>query len=337
MNRWTLSAAAAALLVTGSACANLGEDRLLGVSATSTIEGLVYFDFNGNRSPDAGDDSVRNLRISLVEAGSNETVATALTDIRGVYSIDSVPVGTYRIVVDTVPLLDTAVIDRIDSSEVSLVPGDTTRVDVVISYPRVSIAQARTLPLGRKVFIEGLVLNPLNNFRDTTIHVQDTSAALRATRVFNIAVAPGDSVRMRGTISRRPLTGSPQPTLDLVTVFSIGQRFLPPAAVLTAAAAASAQAGTRDAQLVQVLNVTISDTATVGPDFRLTVNDASGTLEVLLDAVADAAFQPPGPTPPANYEYKPGNRFDIVGVLVPTGQAGIWRLKPRSAQDLLRL
>jgi hypothetical protein len=29
----------------------------------------------------------------------------------------------------------------------------------------------------------------------------------------------------------------------------------------------------------------------------------------------------------------PGARFDITGVLVPTG-AGTWRLKPRSALDL---
>jgi hypothetical protein len=35
-------------------------------------------------------------------------------------------------------------------------------------------------------------------------------------------------------------------------------------------------------------------------------------------------------------DFVPGNSFDIVGVLVPTG-SGTWRLKPRSVADLRRL
>jgi len=176
--------------------------------------------------------------------------------------------------------------------------------------------------------VVGVALNPSNSFRDTTLHVQDTSAAIRVTRVRAAAVFPGDSVRLLGTTSRR----SSLPTLDNVSVFPLGTTFLPTASQVTTAVAATAQGGALDAQQALVLNATINDTASVAGDFKLTVDDGSGALEVLLDATADPAFR--APLLPGLYV--PGNKFDVVGVLVPTGLAGVWRLKPRSAQDLVK-
>ena len=326
----TFPLAALALAVLAG-CPNAGEDRILSVGATGVVKGLVYADQNGTLAPDGGDDSLKNVRVRLLVKGLRDSVAGAVTPASGVYRMAGVPVGSYLVVVDSTAIApngDTVRFAKADSTEISVLPNDSVVVNVAFSYPRITIAQARALPPGRMVFVVGVSLNPSNSFRDTTLHVQDTSAAIRVTRVRAAAVFPGDSVRLLGTTSRR----SSLPTLDNVSVFPLGTTFLPTASQVTTAVAATAQGGALDAQQALVLNATINDTASVAGDFKLTVDDGSGALEVLLDATADPAFR--APLLPGLYV--PGNKFDVVGVLVPTGLAGVWRLKPRSAQDLVK-
>jgi len=135
----------------------------------------------------------------------------------------------------------------------------------------------------------------------------------------------GDSVLVRGTIGSR----NGQPTIDAGTATALGTGLFPTAAILTSQQAAAAAGGTRDAQMVVVKGAWISDTATVDGDFHLTVNDStapgSGDLTVVLDAAG--GFVVPGTT-------VPGNRFDLIGLLVPTDTPGVWMLKPRSSADL---
>jgi hypothetical protein len=157
------------------------------------------------------------------------------------------------------------------------------------------------------------------------MHVQDTSVAIRTTRVRATAAQQGDSVRVRGTTGAR----AGQRTLDDITTFVLRPSFLPPATTVTSLQAASASSGLLDAQQLQVLLATVTDTATVGNDFRLTVNDGSGALEVLLHGTAVP------PVPPGLYV--PGNRFDIVGLAIPkTSTPGVWQLVPRSPADLVK-
>jgi hypothetical protein len=195
-----------------------------------------------------------------------------------------------------------------------------------VPLPVISVAAARALPAGQIIVVVGVALNGSATFGDTTVHLADASGAIRLTRLRG-TVAAGDSVRVRATTQRR----NGQPTLDAGTVTALGQGLFPTAAVLTTLAAAGAVGGTRDAQMVVVLNFTISSTATVLGDFQLTGSDGSGNLVVQLDRTADSAFQAaklPG-------VYVPGNIFDIVGVLDPTGSTGTpWILKPRAAADL---
>jgi hypothetical protein len=319
------------LLITGLllGCANAGEDRLLTVGSPGVVLGFVVFDVNGSGTVDVGDDSMPGVRVRLQAIAASDTIASATALSDGSFRMASVPVGRYRVVVDTAPfaaaVLDTVVVAHLDSTLLTVSPSDSVAVNVLIGYPHVTVREARTtVPLGRKVWIEGVGLNSVATYRDTTLHVQDTSAAIRTTRVRPPPTAPGDSVRVRGTTSLR----SGQRTLDDVTVVPIAATFLPPATSLTSAVAASAANGTRDAELVQVDSATVSVVDTVPPgDVRMMVNDGSGSLEVLLDATAVQS----------NPTYAAGNAFRIVGLLVPTGTAGLWRLKPRSFQDLVKL
>jgi len=168
-----------------------------------------------------------------------------------------------------------------------------------------------------------VALNSSGTFSDTTVHLADTSGAIRLTRL-KATLGAGDSVKITAVTSRR----NGQPTLDAGTSAGLGQGLLPTAPTLTTAVAAAAQGGTRDAQLVVVNNATISATATVPNGFSLTVSDGSGNLTVLLDQ--RGGFTVPG-------VYVVGNSFNFVGVLVPTGTTGVWMLKPRSASDTIKL
>jgi hypothetical protein len=193
-----------------------------------------------------------------------------------------------------------------------------------LPLPVSSIRVARTLPAGRSVVVVGVALNASTTFADTTVHLADTSGVIRLTRLRGTVVA-GDSVRIRATVGTR----NGQPTLDAGTVTALGQGLYPTAPVLTTLAAAGAVGGTRDAQMVVVPGMVVSDTARTSQSFVLTASDGSGLLEVQLDRTADSAFQAanlPG-------AYVPGNKFDVVGLLAPMG-AGKWRLRPRSAADL---
>lgn len=320
-------------------CTNAGEGRVLSITATGTVTGTVYFDVDGSRTFNAAVDSnIGGIGILLFTRGTRDTVARGISNVSGVVVLPDIPVGSYTVAVNSATVGDTVELVSTASTDVTLTPGDSVSITVGISYPHKTVAEARdrdSLPPGRKIFVEGIALNARSTFSDTTVHLEDRSgAAIRATKVgATPPFAIADSVRFLGKTNVR----AGQPTLDLVTPIVFGQTLagLPDADTLIAGIAAGAAGGRLDAALVIVTNATISDTATVLGDMRLTVSDGSGGLEVLLDKAADPTFIPPSGTGGPPYPYVPGARFDIVGVLAPTGTAGQWRLKPRSKTDLV--
>ena len=311
-----------------AACENGGATRTLGISATGTVSGLVYFDANGSRLFDAADVGFAGARVRLLAPGGVDTLFRVTTVADGTFRLTGVPVGTYGIVVDSASAGDTARVIRAGSAPTTLtvLPGDSVQFVGAISYPLRTVAEARALAPGTRLFVRGIALHGRTTFSDTTLHFVDATGAMRATRVRPSAVAAGDSVVLRARIGSR----LGQRVLDDVTVFVVGPTFIPTAPTISSLAAGTGgTAGALDAALVRVLNARVIDTATVGGDFQMTMNDLSGAVVVILDRAADAAFLPPF----AAGLYVPNNRFDLVGVLVPTG-AGAWRLKPRSVLDL---
>jgi hypothetical protein len=196
-----------------------------------------------------------------------------------------------------------------------------------IPLPVLSIAAARALPAGSNAIVVGVALNGSTTYADSAVFLADTSGAIRLTQL-RASVSAGDSVKVRGTTAVR----AGQPTLIGGTTTAFGSGFSPAAASLTTATAATAAGGTRDAQLAVVHGMIVSDTARTSTTFVLKGSDGSGPLEVQLDRTADASFQ--SSALPA--DYVPGNKFDVVGVLAPTG-TGTWRLRPRSSADLTEI
>jgi Carboxypeptidase regulatory-like domain len=325
MRKATMALAALATLL---ACENGGANRTLGITATGVVSGEVYFDANGSRSRDAADAAFAGARLRLLAPGGADTVARATTGADGTFRLAGVPVGTYAIVVDSASAGDSARVVEPAPVLVTVLPRDSVQFIAAISYPVRTIAEARSLAPGERLFVRATAIHGRATFSDTSLHVVDATGAMRATRVRPSAVAAGDSVVLRARIAER----LGQRVLDDVTVFIVGPTFLPAAPTLSSvSAAAGGVAGSLDASLVRVLDALVTDTATVGGNFEMRVTDGSGELTVILDRAADIGFRAPLPLG----LYVPGARFDLSGVLVPTG-TGVWRLKPRSVLDLTR-
>lgn len=325
--RTPLSAAVLGGLLLATGCGNGGSDRAVGITATGSVLGSVVLDANGSGTADAADVAFNGARVRLLAPVANDTLARATTGADGTFRFTGVPVGSYRLVLDPSSIGDSLEIQGVSGGVLTVRPDDSVSVAALASYPATDAAGVRSGTVGARVFVSGVALHALGTYSDTLLHVVDSSGALRATRVRPVAVAAGDSVRLRGRIAER----DGQRVLDDVTVFALGTAFIPTAPVVSSQGAATASAGSLDAALVRVLDAAIVDSATVGGSLQLTVNDGSGALTVLLDRAADTEFRPPYTAG----DWDPGVRYDFVGVLVPLGP-GSWALRPRSAFDLTR-
>lgn len=320
--RAALRVALAAGAALGAACSNAGQDRVLGVQASGVIRGLAYVDRNGDHSFDMGDTALAGLRVRLIITGTADTVARALSDSLGVFRFSNVPVGTVVVAIDSTSLPgDSLVIAAIDVPVASVTPNDSVLVHVRVGYPELSIAAARTQPVGKRVFVAGITTTNSFTFGDSTLRLADVTAAILLTRV-KAAVLAGDSGRFLATLGTR----NGQPTLDSPTLYLVSLASAPVRLVSTAGAA-TADTAKLDAALISVAKALVKDTATVAGNRHLTVDDGSGPLVVQLDTVA--GFRAGALNPDTV-----GATLTVTGVLAPMG-SGAWLLLPRSPSDVV--
>lgn len=314
------------ILVVGiAACDNAGLTLGFDHDRTGTVSVLVYLDRDGTKTATAFDTTYAGASTSILPQTGETPLRTVKTDAQGVAKFERLPLGEYRVRVEPVSLGDSIQVAAIDSAVTRLTVTDTLRgVLVRLAFPELSIRQTRGAAAGRRVFIRGVLLSALQNFRDTTVHLADTSGFLRLTRAGLLGSAagnnPGDSVTVIGTVSSR----GGQPTADLARIARLAVRPPPVPIPLSSGSAATADLGRLDAALVQITSATISDTATIAPDFKLTVSDGTGSLDVTLDATLNVPKS----------AFRPGRSLSIRGVLVPNG-AGAWTVKPRDQSDIV--
>jgi hypothetical protein len=307
-------------------CQNAGSNLGFNASQAGGVFVGVYLDRDGSRTQSATLDTVfAHARVALLARGTTDTIRIVTTDSKGVAQFDGVPVGEYRVAIDPVSIGDSIQVAAIDPPDVTLVAGGTDPIVIVrLGYPEVSIRQARALAPGKRAFIRAIILVGVQAFRDQSSHVSDSSGQIRLTQVELrgglVGNNPGDSVTVLGTASSQ----NGQPTLDRAIVSRFATRPPPIPLPVSAATAATANGGLLDAGLVQVISATISDSATVAPDFQVTASDGSGPLKVILDANI----------PFSRGNFRPGRSMNVTGVLVPNGTGG-WYLKPRAVSDVV--
>ncbi|MFW6079396.1 MAG: carboxypeptidase-like regulatory domain-containing protein [Gemmatimonadota bacterium] len=319
----TLFAAAAGLTAAlALGCETDPGDSLLSIDATGTVVGRAYLDRDGDQrlSLDA-DGPVSDVRLRLLVADGRELLDDVVTDESGEYAIAEVPVGRYRLAVDSSTVPDSIRVMAIDSAELTIAADDTVVASVRFGYPQLGVDDARATPIGRKVFVTGISLIAWETFGDSTVHLAGDTSALRAMRVQPAAIGVGDSVRFLGTMSR----DRGQPILHDVTPFVVSAASAPVPDTVSTANAAAAEQGRLDAALVHVRDAEVTDTAhLVSGDDRIIVDDGSGELAVIFDR--DGVFV-------VSFAELADSSIDVTGVLVPDG-AGGWDLKPRSGEDV---
>ena len=207
-----------------AACSNAGQDRILGLDATGVVTGTVYFDLDGNRELAFGTDSpMSDVGFRLTVQGGTENVGTATSDFDGFFSISRVPIGIYLLQVDGATVPDSMQVVRIDTSAVSLTAEDSAKVSVAISFPIVSVAQARAAAPGDKLFIEGTALNNIAAFGDGTVHISANSGtAVHPAKISKDEVA-GNIFERDNMIETTHESGNV--TLDVTTLLSSDKKF----------------------------------------------------------------------------------------------------------------
>lgn len=316
-------AAAAILAVNG--CDNAGSDLGLTVLGTGTVPVQVYLDRDGSKTFNQADTLFPGAIVRLHPALGGKVIQTAQTNVvAGIASLEGVSVGDYSVSVDPASIGDSISVAQILFPLVRIEPNEiSTLVVVRLSYPDVSILQARLSPLGKRVLIRGRILAGVQSFRDTTSHMIDTSTTIRLTKASlrggGSGNSPGDTVTVLGTVSSR----GGQPTLDQAVISVFGGRPAPVPISVSSAVAATAQGGALDAGLVLVSNMVISESAAQAPDYRVVASDGSGALTIIIDG--NITINP--------VAFLVGRTITVRGVLVPDGLGG-WRLKPRDGGDI---
>lgn len=312
------------LILVLAACANAGEGDVLAIRAGGQVTGFVYLDRNGSLAPDVGDTVLSGVRVALVVRGTRDSVAHATSDTLG-FDFRGVAAGRYTVVVDTLTLAgrDSLTVVRTNPAVVTIAPGDVVNVELGIGLPHPTIAEARLLPAGRRIFLDAVALNAAAAFGDSVVHVADSTGAIRAAGVHGAIVFAGDSLRLRGTTGSRG--GQPTVEQTLATLLAFPRPV--PRRVVTTAAAADAAGGSLDAFLVEVDSAVIEQALPAPGMLDLRANDGTGPVRVQLDSVAGfSGVALAGDTV--------GALLNVTGLLVPGGP-GVWVLRPRAPSDVV--
>jgi hypothetical protein len=321
--RWL---AAVALLVSfAAACESSVSDRILSLDAEGAVLVAVFVDDNDNGqynpTPAPGELRPAGVQVNLQLRGSPDLIPGGVTDTAGLRAF-RVPIGRYRAYVDPAVLGDSLLIAS-GTQEFTVGENDSIGVVVALTFQTRSISELRALPLGKKTWVRGVVMNVPSALGDSTVHLSDSTVAIRTSGVRpQLPIATGDTVRFLGRRTDRD--GQPSMLVSSIIVEAVGNPT--PADSLSTRDASTASSGARDARLVRIAAAMVSDTITVSGLKTMTVDDGSGPLFVVLP--------PTGGFNPLT-QWRPGISIDAVGLLVPNPLApGTWILKPRNRPDL---
>ena len=324
MHRWLAGAALVGAFAI-AACESAVSDRILALDAEGAVLLLVFVDENDdgqyNPTPVPGELRPSGIQVNLQLRGNPQLVPGGLTDSIGTRGF-RVPIGRYRAVVAQDALGDSLIVAA-GTQEFTVGENDSIGVIVALTFMTRSITELRALPLGAKTWVRGIVMNVPSAFGDSTVHLSDSTTAIRASGVRpQLPIAQGDSVRFLGRRSVRD--GQPSLQVFSIVVEAIGTPTPPDS--LSTLDASSASSGARDARLVKVTAAMVSDTVTVNGSKTMTVDDGTGPLTIALPP--NTGFNP-------LTQWRPGITIDAVGLLIPdAATTGTFFLKPRNRPDL---
>ncbi|MGH7657828.1 MAG: hypothetical protein ACREL6_06295, partial [Gemmatimonadales bacterium] len=232
-------------------CGNAGADLGFGVNVDGNVTAFVYLDRDGSLAPNPLDTVLTGVGISLVALNGSDTVASGVTDTLGLVTFTDVPLGSYRLGIDSADVGDSVQVENVDHPILTLrteIPlGNAT---FRVGYRRFTVAEARALPGGQLAMVTGVQLASPVFFSDSTSFVQEGTAAIRLPGARNggPGTAAGDSVRVVGTTG----TAQGQPVLLDARVYVFKGGPSPEPDTVTSGVAAAANGGQADARFVTV-------------------------------------------------------------------------------------
>ena len=297
-------------------------EKVLGIDATGKVLVIAYLDRNDDGAPTIGvDRAFRGLNVALLRRGTTTPIATAVTDSAGAVLFANVPVGMYRVTtLGGTTLGDSVSVAAIEGDTLTLPANDSAAVAIRLAYSSFTVERLETVEIGKRVALNLTALNAWTTFGDSTIHLADSTGAIRAVSVPPSNVVAGDQLRLLATMSER----DGHRVLTDIAIISGATGPLPTPLEATTQQAANASGKFRNAQ-VRIRKATIVDVSSLpGGDILLRVDDTSGPLEVILDANAAITSQ----LPIAKFA-----ELELTGLLVPLPN-GKWQLKPRRSADV---
>lgn len=309
------------------ACTDTSDVDLVDISGSGTVIGQSYLDVDGSRSLTTDDLPLGGAEVLLRGGTSLGVVRTTVSDSRGLFRMEDVPVGLYRLDLSRAVIGDSLEVVGMGTLT-DIGQGGTTRIDVGAGFPTLTLREALAAPPGRRVVTEGIALNPRVNFDDGRLHLSGDSTFLRALNVERLSLAPGDSVRLAG----RVVLDNGRPALDsaVASIVLNAAALVVPVNVQTVGAG-NANSGTLDAGLVRIGSAAITDTSTTPDgDFHFWAGDGSGPVEVVVRPFL--GFNTAEIRPDAIVGIQA-----LTGLLSPYDGGGgtvRWRLLPRTAGDI---
>ena len=320
--------AMSAAMMAPLACSDATDVELLEIGGSGVLFGQAFLDFDGTGSFTVGDQPVSDVDVVLITSTTAEVVDLATTDSLGVFTLFEVPVGSYRLTLDSAALGDSLEVLGANNP-ITVALGDTSLVNLGVTFPQLSLEEALAASAGSRVFTSGIALNPRLNFDPTgQVHFAGDSLFLRALNVERAAISPGDSLRILG----RVVSDNGRPALDEVKPFVlVGAAALVIPEDVSAAVGAIADGGRLDAALVRVRDVEMTDTSTaLDGHFRFWAVEGADSIEVIIReflGLNTSAFRPDTIL-----------RIDqVIGLLSPfdDGLGPVqWRILPRGATDV---
>lgn len=311
-----------ALLAAASGCDNAGQDLGLPTLVTGAVGVGVIIDRDGTGTSTSFDTTVTGVRVALFAEGGTDTVQVAVTDTVGLALFRDVPIGRYRFAVVPGSIGDSLPSRQIIGDSVFRITatrdGAVAASSVLVGYPTLTLAEARTAAVGRPVFVRGLVTSALQYFPDSASYLTDGAAYLR---VIPSAHRPGRNGNNRGDsviVFGRTARVAGQPVLADGRILTMGERPVPPVVAITVADARTARGGELDAAVVRIDSAVIADTTREGNVFVAHLARDTDTALVRVDSVLQVPTQ----------AFAPGRSLRVTGVLVPVGD-GTWYLRPR--------
>ncbi len=308
-----------------TACGETDSVELLSVEAVGTVNAKLVLDANGGGGADQSDPPLVGWTVELAQPAGG-TVVSDVTDGDGAIEFSDVPVGLLIPALSESDLGDTLGLIPSTVQSFTLEAGQQVTVSPVVTFPFFTLAEARDLPTGKPLFVEGTTLNSFPATGDRNLHLKSGMSYIRVLSVDSGTVAVGDSVRVRGRTS----VSEGVPVLDGKMVYRLGSATAPPTPVnLTTGEAAGARGGALDAALVKVAAADIVEVIDEGNDgVVLMVDDGTGSL-----AIRFRAFLEPDPD---SFEPDTKDLAFGTGLLVPVrvGGAVVWELQPRTLQEV---